>query len=415
MASPERGVSQTTTDRITTLANHFKESLLTASASIATSTSSKEEEEEGTASMGSQHAEYKFEGWMGLDKTAAEGNMKWQEFEPKTWTEDDVDIKITHCGICGSDIHTLRSGWGATMYPCCVGHEIVGTAVKVGKNVKHFKLGDKIGVGAQSGSCLDCEECDAGQECYCVKGMVGTYNGQYPDSSKSYGGYANYCRAPAHFAVKIPDGLKLEDAAPMLCGGITVYNPLKKNGCGPGKKVGIVGIGGLGHFGLLFAKALGADEVVAISRSSSKEADARKMGATGFIATAEDPKWASKHARSLDLIVSTVSSPDMPLESYLRLLRTNGDFIQVGAPEDKLPAFNIFSLIAKGCKLGGSCIGSPAEIQAMLEFAAGKQIRPWVTVRDMGQANQSVVDMEDGKARYRYVLKNEKHAAELGL
>jgi len=245
--------------------------------------------------------------------------------------------------------------------------------------------------------------------------MVGTYNGKYSDGSKSYGGYANYCRAPAHFAVKIPDALKLEDAAPMLCGGITVFSPLKKNGAGPGKRVGIVGIGGLGHFGLMFAKALGADEVVAISRTSAKKEDAFAMGATRFIATSVDPKWAKTHSRSLDLIVSTVSSPDMPLEGYFKLLKTRGEFIQVGAPEDKFPGFSAFALIAKQCKMGGSSIGSVKEISEMLEFAAEKGIKPWVTVRDMGEANQAVVEMEDGKARYRYVLRNEKHATELGV
>jgi len=214
------------------------------------------------------------------------------------------------------------------MYPCCVGHEVVGTAVKVGKNVKHLKLGDRCGVGAQSSSCLDCEECLEGLEHYCSKGNVGTYNGKYPDGSKSYGGYADYTRAPAHFVVKIPDGIPLAEAAPMLCGGVTTWNPLKHNGAGPGKRVGIVGVGGLGHFGLLWAKALGCDEVVAISRTDSKKADAIKMGATKFIATNEEG-WAKKNSRSLDLIVSTVSSPKMPMSGYLQLLRTNGQFIQV--------------------------------------------------------------------------------------
>jgi alcohol dehydrogenase (NADP+) len=217
------------------------------------------------------------------------------------------------------------------MYPCCVGHEITGVAVKVGKNVKHLKVGDRCGVGAQSGSCLDCEECAAGMEQYCSNSVVGTYNGKYADGSKSYGGYADYCRAPGHFTVNIPDELTLAEAAPMLCGGITSFNPLVKNGAGPGKRVGIVGIGGLGHFGLLWAKALGCDEVVAISRTSAKSADAKKMGATKFIATDEDEEWASKNARSLDLIVSTISSPKLPLAQYLQMLRTNGKFVQVSS------------------------------------------------------------------------------------
>ncbi|KAE8441510.1 hypothetical protein EG329_004898 [Mollisiaceae sp. DMI_Dod_QoI] len=395
MSRPVKIPASTATERILALTTHLKDSLNPAD----------------DIEKRKMAAPYKFQGWMGLDKDAAEGKMVWQEYEPKTWTEDDVDIKITHCGICGSDLHTLRSGWGPTLYPCCVGHEVAGTAVKVGKNVKHIKVGDRVGVGAQSGSCLDCEECADGQEQHC-RSMIGTYNGKYPDGSKSYGGYADYCRAPAHFAVKIPDGLTLAEAAPMLCGGITTYNPLVHNSAGPGKKVGIVGVGGLGHFGLLWAKALGCDEVVAISRTNSKKEDALKMGATKFIAT-EEAGWAKKNARSLDLIVSTVSSPNMPLEEYFQLLRTNGQFIQVGAPEDKIPAFSVFALIAKGCKMGGSAIGSPKDISGMLDFAVKKGVHPWIQVRPLKDANQAVVDMDEGKARYRYVLKNEAHAAEV--
>ncbi|KAG0652922.1 NADP-dependent alcohol dehydrogenase VII [Hyphodiscus hymeniophilus] len=397
MSKPVKNSASSATQRVLSLSNHLKNSLNPA------------DDLQKAAKMAT---DYKFQGWMGLDKNASKGEMKWQEYEPKTWTEDDVDIKITHCGICGSDLHTLRSGWGPTLYPCCVGHEVAGIAVKVGKNVKHLKVGDRCGVGAQSSSCLDCEECAAGMEQYCPHGNVGTYNGKYPDGSKSYGGYADYCRAPAHFAVKIPDGLSLAEAAPMLCGGVTVWNPLVKNGAGPGKKVGIVGIGGLGHFAVLWAKALGCDEVVAISRTGGKAIDAKKMGADRLIATDEDDKWAKKNSRSLDLIVSTVSSPKMPIAGYLQLLRTNGQFIQVGAPEDVLPAFNVFALIGKGCKLGGSGIGSPADIAEMFEFAVKNNIHPFIQERPMKDANQAVVDMDAGKARYRYVLVNEKHAEE---
>lgn len=333
--------------------------------------------------------------------------MTWQPFTPKPFHDMDIDIKISHCGICGSDIHTLRSGWGTTHYPVCVGHEIVGHVTRVGAAVTHLRLGDRVGVGAQAFSCLKpgCEECSQGLEQHCAK-MVGTYNGKYPDGSWSMGGYADYVRVPAHFAIKIPAGLSSEDAAPMMCGGITVWSPLTRNGAGPGKKVGIVGLGGLGHFGILFAKALGCEKVVAISRRRNKEKDAKAMGATEYIATSEDEKWARKHARSLDLIVSTVSSPDMPLESYLRLLRTGGQFIQVGAPEDKLPPIAAFGLIGKGCKIGGSQIGSPREIEEMLKFAAEKGVKPWVEKKSMKDANRCIVDMEDGKARYRYVLTN---------
>ncbi|CAG8979359.1 hypothetical protein HYALB_00002485 [Hymenoscyphus albidus] len=363
-----------------------------------------------TPNQATMSVPYKFHGWMGLDKASVEGKMVWQEFEPKTWTEDDVDIKVTHCGICGSDLHTLRSGWFPTTYPCCVGHEVAGIAVKVGSNVKHLKVGDRCGVGAQSGACLECEECKAGKEQYCQK-VVGTYNSKWPDGSMAYGGYSDYCRTNGHFTVKIPDGISNAEAAPMLCGGVTVWNPLVHNGAGPGKKVGIVGLGGLGHFGVIFAKALGA-EVTVISRSDAKKEDAMKMGASKLIATGTKG-WAKEHARSLDLIVCTISDPNMALDDYFQLLRVSGEFIQVGAPEDKFPGFSAFSLIGKGIKFGGSGIGSPADIQKMLEFVAEKNLHPVIEERPMSEANQAIVDMEAGKARYRYVLVNEKHAKEL--
>ena len=256
--------------------------------------------------------DYKFEGWLGHDASSADGKMVWGEFTPKDWEESDVDIKITHCGICGSDLHTLRSGWGPSIYPCCVGHEIVGTAVRVGSQVQDIKVGDRVGVGAQSDSCHlpDCEDCSSGNFNYCPR-FTGTYNGFFKNGGKSYGGYATYNRTPARFVIKVPDQIKSKDAAVMMCAGVTTYSPLKYNGCGPGKKVGIVGLGGLGHFGVLWAQALGAS-VVVISRKSDKKADAMNLGASGFIATAEDKDWAKTHAGSLDIILSTVSSSKVP-------------------------------------------------------------------------------------------------------
>ena len=242
------------------------------------------------------------------------------------------------------------------------------------------------------------------EEQYCTRANVGTYNDKFADGSKSYGGYATYSRVPGHFAIPIPDGLSSAEVAPMLCGGATIWSPLTMNGCGKGKTVGILGVGGIGHFGILFAKALGADAVVAISRTSSKKDDAMKLGADKFIATKEDENWAEKNSDTLDLIVSTVSSADMALSDYLTLLKVHGQFIQVGAPEDSLPAFNAFALIAKGAKLGGSSIGSPLQIRQMLEFVAEKNIHPYIEERPMSQANQTSLDMEQGKARYRYVL-----------
>jgi len=352
----------------------------------------------------------KFQGWLGKDEASVNGSMEWGDFEPKRWTEDDVDIEISHCGICGSDLHMLKSGWGPTPYPCVVGHEIIGKAVQVGKNVKHIKEGTRVGVGAQARSCLekDCPDCSNGMENHCHRGTINTYGSVYPgNEGKSYGGYATHNRTNGHFVINIPEALDSADAAPMLCGGITVFSPLKNYGCGPGKTVGIVGVGGLGHFGVLFAKALGADKVVGISRKAEKRDEVLKLGADQYIATGDDKDWAKENAQTLDLIVCTVSSENMPLDEYLSLLKTKGTFIQVGAPDGgKLPAINAFTLISNGIKVGGSAIGSPAEISEMLELAAKQKVKPWIQKRSMKDANQTVKDMVAGKARYRYVLEN---------
>ncbi|KAI1491997.1 zinc-binding dehydrogenase [Biscogniauxia mediterranea] len=354
-----------------------------------------------------------FQGWLGKSPDAINGKMEWGTYEPKKWTEDDVDIEISHCGVCGSDLHTLKSGWKETPYPCVVGHEIIGKAIRVGSNVKHIKVGDRVGVGAQSRTCQqsDCVDCSTGNEVYCLNGVVDTYASFFPNGEgKSYGGYADYHRVNGHWAFKIPEGLDSALAAPMLCGGITVYSPLRQNGCGPGKTVGIVGVGGLGHFAILFAKALGADRVVGISRKADKKDDVLKLGADQYIATDDDENWAVKNRRSLDLIISTVSSSKMPLTEYLTLLKAKGTFIQLGAPDGgELPPVNAFTLILNGIKIGGSLTGTPAEIREMLQLAADKQIKPWVELRPLKDANKVIVDMEQGKARFRYVLVNENY------
>lgn len=348
----------------------------------------------------------KFHGWVGKDKNSI-GNLVWEEYTPKPFTDDDVQIKITHCGICASDLHTLRSGWGPTEYPQVVGHEIVGVVERVGKNVTHLKVGDRAGVGAQSDSCKKCGNCKIGDEPYCENGMVGTYGGRFKDEkkSKSFGGYAERSRVPGHFAFKIPDNVPSAIVAPMMCGGVTVYSPLKYHNAGPGKKVGVVGIGGLGHFAILFAKALNCDEVVAVSRSKSKEEDAKKMGASRLIAT-EDESVFKANAGTLDLIVCTVNADEMPLASYLGLLKANGTFVVVGLPEGPLKDFKLGPLIWKRISLAGSLIGGTKDITEMLELVSKQNIKSWIEERPMSDANQAVLDMQDNKARYRYVLVN---------
>lgn len=295
---------------------------------------------------------------------------------------------------------------GLTNYPCCVGHEIVGEAIRVGQEVKRIRIGDRVGVGAQSGSCGACDECRSSNENLCQRGWVGTYDGTYPDGSKSYGGYGRYCRVPSTFVVRIPTEIGSAEAAPMLCAGVTTYRALTGNGAGPGKSVGVVGVGGLGHFAILWAKALQCAKVVAVSRTRTKEQLARALGADHFISTRED-KWAVDNAGTLDLIISTASNADMPLSDYLAILRVGGQFIQVGEPEGTLPGINVFSLIGRDIKIGSSVIGSPAKIEEMLAFAVERHVRPRVQLKPMREANEVIQLQAAGKAEMRYVLVNE--------
>lgn len=355
--------------------------------------------------------DYKFEGWAANDATAGdEGKMVWQEIYPKGWEETDVDIQVTHCGMCGSDLHQMRNGWGGANYPMTVGHEIVGKAVRVGRDVKHVKVGDRVGVGAQGDSCLnrfgdDCVECAHGDENYCDK-LVWTYNSRHFNGGIAQGGYSTYHRAAGHFVVQIPDGLESSQAAPMLCGGVTMFAPLKNHNVRPGMAVGIVGVGGLGHYGVKFAKAMGA-KVIGISRRAGKRDEVLSFGADGYIATEDDADWLKTHRRSLDLIISTVASSKVPITEYLLLLKKGGSLVQVGLPDDgpfQIPG----PVLASGrAKFEGSMVGSPQDLRDMLEFVTEKKIRGLVQERSMKDANRAILDLEAGKARYRYVLVNE--------
>lgn len=250
-------------------------------------------------------------------------------------------------------------------------------------------------------------------EPWCEGGIVGTYNGDYSEtdgSGFSMGGYAKYARVPAHFAVHIPESLPSTVAAPLMCGGVTVFNPLKTNGCGTEgvKRVGVVGIGGLGHFALIFAKALGAEKIVAISHTHSKEELARKLGATDFIASADKDPY-SAHKRSLDLLILTNNNADMPITDYLTLVRPHGKVVAVGVPEEPCMPTPLPALAFSGVFLGGSLIGGPGIIKEMLELAAKQNLKPMIEERDMKDANQVVTDMDAGKPRFRYVMVNKDY------
>ncbi|PNP39585.1 hypothetical protein TGAMA5MH_08604 [Trichoderma gamsii] len=377
------------------------------------------------------HHDTKFEGWVAMDKSAAEGNMVWQAYDPKPWEETDIDIEITHCGVCGTDLHQLRSGWGQTAYPVVVGHELVGITVRVGKEAAKtgVKLGDRVGVGAQNDACQcrkppqtlkdhsDCNACSTGNEVYCPN-MTLTYGAKYLTSAggKSMGGYARYHRCPAAFAFKIPDDLASEHAAPMMCAGLTAFSPLVHFGSRynqrptseklKGLLVGVIGIGGVGHFAVLFAKALGAQRVVAFSRHADKRDDALALGADTYVATAEDRNWEVENAGSLDLILCTISSSNMPLTDYITLLKRDGSFCQLGLPDDGQFNVDAAAIASQRRSLTGSFMGSPNEIREMLQLAADKAIKPRVEVYPMSEANSVLKKMELGKAKYRYVLVN---------
>lgn len=271
-----------------------------------------------------------------------------------------------------------------------------------------ISVGDRVGVGPQGYTCrrADCECCSSGRENYCPR-RVGTYGDVYPSGSISYGGFADYCRHNSASVFSIPSALPSADAAVMLCAGSTVYEPLTEHGAGPGMRVGVIGVGGLGHLAVLFAKAMGTRHVVAFSRREEKRADAMALGADQYVATAEEEDWSGRHAASLDLIICTVSDPRMPLREYLSMLRPKGRFCQVGIPEEPLPPLDVMTLVLNGTSIHFSDSASPSNIRAMLELAAKKGIKAWTKERPMEAANQVVADMEKGKARFRFVLTNE--------
>ncbi|KAG2787856.1 hypothetical protein JG687_00008743 [Phytophthora cactorum] len=340
------------------------------------------------------------------------------EGEPiKPWTyqsrplgSGDVEIKISHCGICGSDAHTLSGGWGGVMYPCVVGHEIAGEVTLAGSDVKDLKVGDRVGVGAEVWACLNkdpsepCSVCASGDDGYCPQ-RVGTYNYKYKsDGAISYGGFADYVRVAHEYAFKIPDNIPSDVAAPLMCAGTTVFTPLKEAGIKPGDRVGIVGIGGLGHIAIQFAKALGAASVVAFSRSNSKETEARRLGADEFV-NYSDETQAAAATSSVNILLITADAKNMPYSTFLSFLAVRGTCIMVGLPDDDIK-FNAFHVVAKGAKFVGSNIGSIQNIKEMLEVASKMNVRPVIQKLPMNRVNEGLQMMRNGSVRYRVVLEN---------
>ncbi|GAA2735623.1 NAD(P)-dependent alcohol dehydrogenase [Streptomyces nogalater] len=332
---------------------------------------------------------------------AAKAPLERTTIERRAVGEFDVLIDIKFAGICHSDIHQAREGWGEAIFPMVPGHEIAGVVSEVGPGVTKFKAGDRVGVGCLVDSCRECENCRAGQEQYCLNGSIGaTYNAIGRDGTPNYGGYSQAIVVDENYVVRIPDELPLDAAAPLLCAGITTYSPLKRWNAGPGKKVAILGMGGLGHMGVKIAHALGA-EVTVLSQSLRKKEDGLKLGADHYYATS-DPKTFEELRGTFDLIVSTVSAP-LDFNAYLSLLKTQGALVNVGAPEEPV-SLNLFSVINGGKTLAGSMIGGIRETQEMLDFCAENGIGAEIELIAASEVNEAYERVLASDVRYRFVI-----------
>lgn len=322
-------------------------------------------------------------------------------FERRDLRDGDISFDIKYAGICHSDIHQAREEWGGALFPMVPGHEIVGVVNAIGPKVTKFKVGDTVGVGVFIDSCRTCANCLAGEQQYCLQGMTGTYNGLERDGTTiAQGGYSNKFVIDQDYALMIPESLALEGVAPLLCAGITLYSPLRHWNAGPGKKVGVIGLGGLGHMGVKFAAAMGA-EVTVFSHSAGKEADAKRMGASHFVVT-KDPKVFENLAESFDLILNTVSA-ELDIEQYLNLLKLDGTVVIIGLP-GKPYSVSAFTLLRLRRSLAGSMIGGLPEIQEMLNFCAEKNIVSDVEVINADYINEAYDRTVLSDVKYRFVI-----------
>ncbi len=322
-------------------------------------------------------------------------------FERREPGPQDVQIEILYCGVCHSDIHTARNEWTNTVYPVVPGHEIIGRVTKVGAEVKKFKAGDIAGVGCLVGSCRTCPNCKAGLEQFCDVGFVGTYNGEDKISGgMTYGGYSNSIVVDQHFVLQVPKNLDPRGVAPLLCAGITTYSPLHHWKVAKGQKVGIVGLGGLGHMGLKFAHAMGAHTVL-FTTSPSKKEDALRLGANEIVVT-KNPSELEKHVNTFDFILDCVSAQH-DINAYLNLLKRDGTLCLVGAPEKPLPV-EPFSMIFKRRQFAGSLIGGIQETQEMLDFCGKHNIVSDIEMIPIQKINEAYERVLKSDVKYRFVI-----------
>lgn len=337
---------------------------------------------------------------IGYAAKEAKASLTPFSFERRDLHDHDVVIDIQYCGICHTDIHQVKNEWGRSNYPMVPGHEIVGNISQVGSQVTRFKIGDKVGVGCFVDSCRHCDACSKGLEQYC-NNVLTTYNGIEKDGkTPTQGGYSNKIIVDEIYVLRMPDNLRPERAAPLLCAGITLYSPLMKWKAGPGKKVAIIGLGGLGHIGVKIAHALGS-EVTVLSHSLKKQQDAKKMGADNFYATS-DPKTFEKLEGYFDIMINTVST-DINLNQYLNLLKLDGTMVVVGVPE-KDTQINAYSLISARRNLAGSLIGGIRETQEMLNFCSKHNITCDIELIPIQKVNEAYERILNSDVRYRFVI-----------
>lgn len=323
-------------------------------------------------------------------------------FERRAPRPDDVSIEILYCGVCHSDLHFARDDWGMASYPVVPGHEIVGRVTAVGNEVSQHKVGDLVGVGCMVDSCRHCQACNDGLEQFCQEGFTMTYGSpDKHDGALTQGGYSDKVVVSERFVVRMPDGIDLKSAAPLLCAGITTYSPLKHYGVKPGHKVGVIGMGGLGHIGVKLARALGA-EVTLFTRSESKVAEARRQGADHVVVSTDEAQMAAV-AETFDFMLDTVPVKH-DINPYLQALKYDGTHILVGLLEPIDPAIEGFNLVFKRRVLAGSLIGGMPETQEVLDFCAEHGITCDVEVINIDQINEAWQRMEKGDVKYRFVI-----------
>jgi len=337
----------------------------------------------------------------GIAAMAASAPLVPFEFQRRELGSRDVALNVSYAGICHSDIHQAREEWGPSLFPMVPGHEIVGIVTEIGAAVDKFKVGDRIGIGVFIDSCRTCAPCKAGLQQYCEAGMTGTYNGYERDGKTvAFGGYSDRFVIDQDYAVTVPDNLPLEGVAPLFCAGITLYSPIKHWKVGPGTKVAVMGLGGLGHMGVKFAKALGA-HVTVLSHSPAKESDALAMGADAFVATNNGDVF-KKHARTFDLILNTISA-EIDINQYLSLLALDGTLVVIGLP-GKPYAVQVGTLLGARRSMSGSMIGGMTELQEMIDFCGKHNIVSDVEVIKADYVNTAYERTVASDVKYRFVI-----------